>query len=144
VTPGTRQDRLCPDRPGTGARTSRGACHLSERHNQVYRETEVQRHRRSGHDEPDQDHDHVPNEGGQKFSLYALQLLALFLRRVEVLAPGIRVHSGRREANCQQCQPVDRDGDAFVGPDVQGVDDEPGRERQERHHEQADQVETIK
>ncbi|MFE5406239.1 hypothetical protein ACFQ9Z_33805 [Streptomyces sp. NPDC056580] len=39
---------------------------------------------------------------------------------------------------------MDRDSHALAFTRVQGVGDEPGRERQERHHEQDEQVEAQK
>jgi len=58
-----------------------------------------------------------------------------------MLAAGVHIQGDRKEADYQEGQPVDRDVHPFVGRDVQGVRDELGRERQERHHEQQDEVE---
>ena len=38
---------------------------LPERHNQVHRETEIERHRQYRHGEPDRDCDHIADCGGQ-------------------------------------------------------------------------------
>ena len=70
----------------------------------------------------------------------ALDLVAISVRRVEVLVPCMGIQGGSQEMDCQQCQPVERDRDTCGACVVQGVGDEPGREWQERHHEQHEQV----
>jgi len=69
-------------------------CDLPERHNQVYRDAEIKCHRHSRQEQPDEDRDHVPENDGQKLSLFTRRLLALSRRRVEVLTP--RILSQRR------------------------------------------------
>ena len=57
-----------------------------------------------------------------------------------MLAPGTGIQGGPQEADCRQYQLVDRDRRTFGGCLMQGVCDEPGGERQERHHQQNEQV----
>ena len=55
-----------------------------------------------------------------------MALEAVSLRLVEVLAPGTGIQGGPQEADCRQCQLVDRDRRTFGGCLMQGVSDEPG------------------
>ena len=95
---------IAAGQPDVEARSWRGSwtpeqqpCDFPERHNQVHRDTEVHRHRRYRQKEPDDDRDHIPDHHGQEFSPRALDLIAVPLRRVEVLAPRIRIQGGPQE-----------------------------------------------
>ena len=82
-----------------------------------------------------------PITTGRSFRCVARRLLALFGRRVQVLAPRILSQPGPQETDRQERQPVERDSHPFGVGVLQGVGDEPGRERQEGHHQQKEQVE---
>ena len=60
---------------------------------EVQGKAEIHRHGDSRQSKPDEDRDHVPGDGGQKVSSLALQLGALYVRRVEVSAAGIGVQT---------------------------------------------------
>lgn len=116
-------------------------CGLSERHHQVHRETGVKRRRHYRQKEPDDNRDHIPGDDGQKFPLCGLQLLVLSSPRVEVLVPRVRIQGGSQEADGQEREPVHGDIDPLAAAVVQGLRHEPGREREQDHHEQEEQVE---
>ena len=116
-------------------------CGLSERHHQVRRETGVKRRRHYRHKEADDNRDHIPDDNGQEFPLCALQFLVLSRRRVEVLVPRVRIQGGSRQADGQEREPVHGDIDPLAAGVSQGLRDEPGREREEDHHEEDKQVE---
>ena len=136
----TSGQRRCPDPGGSfGAAPEQQPDDLAERRDQVDRDTEEEGHRQLRQGEPDDDRDHVSDDDDQQVSRF-LDLLAISVLRVEVLAPGARVQRSRQETDRQEGQPVERDSHPFGGYVVQVVRDKPGREGQERHHEQQDQV----
>jgi hypothetical protein len=114
---------------------------IPERHHQVYRDAEVNSHRQGRQGKPDSDRDHVPDDDGQEFALRTVQFLALPGPGVEMLVPRVRVQGGSQKADGQQRKPVHGDIHPLAAGVMQGSCDQPGRERQEDHHEQGDQVE---
>ena len=69
-------------------------------------------------------------------------LLLVAVRRVEVRGVGVGVQGEPEESDRQQCGPVERDEHALARRFTQGLADEPGGKRQERHREQQQQVES--
>lgn len=55
--------------------------------------------------------------------------------------PCVRIQGGPQDADGQKGEPVDGDIDPLTAGVSQGLRDEPGRKREENHHEQDKQVE---
>jgi hypothetical protein len=116
-------------------------CGFPEWDYQVHRETGVKRRRHNRQKEPDDNRDHIPGDDGQKFSPCGLQLLVLSGPRVEVLVPRVRIQGRPQQADGQEGEPVHGDIDPLAAGVSQGLRDEPGRGREQDHHEQEEQVE---